>query len=122
MTTVRLSESAPPAPLPRYHFLDWVRILAFFLLILYHVGMYYVTWGWHVKSPYASDALEPYMMLSAPWRLSLLFLVSGVASSCMLTKLSLVRCIFSVCRDVRADRAGATEAAAHRHRPHPLPR
>ena len=79
--------SAPPAPLPRYHFLDWVRILAFFLLIVYHVGMYYVTWGWHVKSPYASDALEPYMMLSAPWRLSLLFLVSGVASSCMLAKL-----------------------------------
>jgi peptidoglycan/LPS O-acetylase OafA/YrhL len=87
MTTVRLSESVPPAPLPRYHFLDWVRIVAFFLLILYHVGMYYVTWGWHVKSPYASDALEPYMMLSAPWRLSLLFLVSGVASGCMLAKL-----------------------------------
>jgi len=78
MTTIRLSASASAstssAPLPRYHFLDWVRILAFFLLILYHVGMYYVTWGWHVKSPYASDALEPYMMLSAPWRLSLLFL------------------------------------------------
>ena len=87
MTTVRPSTYAPPATLPRYHFLDWVRILAFFLLIVYHVGMYYVTWGWHVKSPCASDALEPYMMLSAPWRLSLLFLVSGVASSCMLAKL-----------------------------------
>ena len=39
--------------------LDWVRILAFGVLILFHVGMYYVTWGWHVKSPYASHALEP---------------------------------------------------------------
>ena len=64
MTTIRLSASASAsastssAPLPRYHFLDWVRILAFFLLILYHVGMYYVTWGWHVKSPHASDALD----------------------------------------------------------------
>jgi glucan biosynthesis protein C len=73
--------------LPRYHFLDWVRIIAFFLLILYHVGMYYVTWGWHVKSPFASAAPEPFMMLSSPWRLTLLFLVSGVASSCMLAKL-----------------------------------
>jgi surface polysaccharide O-acyltransferase-like enzyme len=49
--------------------------------------MYYVTWDWHVKSPHASETLEPFMMLSSPWRLSLLFLVSGVASSCMLAKL-----------------------------------
>jgi len=72
----------------RLYFLDWVRILAFFLLIAYHVGMYYVTWDWHVKSPNASDAIEPLMMLSSPWRLSLLFLVSGVASSFMLTRIS----------------------------------
>jgi glucan biosynthesis protein C len=72
----------------RLYFLDWVRIIAFFLLILYHVGMYYVTWDWHVKSPHASDAIEPLMMLTSPWRLSLLFLISGVASGFMLTKLS----------------------------------
>jgi surface polysaccharide O-acyltransferase-like enzyme len=87
MTTLRQQDPAPPAPLPRYHFLDWVRVIAFFLLILYHVGMYYVTWDWHVKSPHASETLEPFMVLSSPWRLSLLFLVSGVASSCMLAKL-----------------------------------
>ncbi len=61
--------------------LDWVRILAFGLLILYHVGMYYVTWGWQVKSPFASTTLEPLMMLSSPWRLSLLFFVSGCATA-----------------------------------------
>lgn len=61
--------------------LDWVRILAFALLILYHVGMYYVTWSWHVKSPYASTTLEPLMRLSSPWRLSLLFFVSGSATA-----------------------------------------
>ncbi|MCE3604455.1 acyltransferase family protein [Massilia sp. P8910] len=70
----------------RLWFLDWVRILAFFVLILYHVGMYYVTWDWHVKSPFASHAIEPLMLLSSPWRLGLLFLVSGVASSLMLAK------------------------------------
>jgi len=72
----------------RLYFLDWVRILAFMLLILYHVGMYYVSWDWHVKSPYASDAIEPLMMLTSPWRLGLLFLISGVASSFMLAKIS----------------------------------
>ena len=29
--------------------LDWIRIGAFVLLILYHVGMFYVTWDFHVK-------------------------------------------------------------------------
>lgn len=71
-------------PDQRLFFLDWMRILAFLILILYHVGMYYVSWDWHVKSPSASDALEPFMLLSSPWRLGLLFLVSGAACSFML--------------------------------------
>ncbi|HEY2682788.1 MAG TPA: acyltransferase family protein [Steroidobacteraceae bacterium] len=66
--------------------LDWVRIVAFMLLILYHVGMYYVDWDWHVKSPSASGAIEPLMMLTSPWRLSLLFLVSGVATAYLLAR------------------------------------
>lgn len=73
----------------RQFFLDWVRIFAFFVLIFYHVGMYYVNWDWHVKSVDASSAIEPLMKLSAPWRLGLLFLVSGVASRWMLTKFSI---------------------------------
>ena len=39
-------------------------LLAFGLLVLYHVGMYYVTWDWQVKSPIASDGLEPFMLMS----------------------------------------------------------
>jgi glucans biosynthesis protein C len=70
----------------RRYDLDWVRILAFMLLILYHVGMYYVTWDWHVKSPHASTDIEPLMQLSQPWRLSLLFLVSGVATAYLLAR------------------------------------
>jgi glucan biosynthesis protein C len=79
-------QASPPST--RLYFLDWVRILAFFLLILYHVGMYYVTWDWSVKSPDAGKGIEPFMMLSSPWRLGLLFLVSGVASGCMLVRTS----------------------------------
>ena len=73
----------------RLVFLDWLRVAAFALLVLYHVGMYYVSWDWHVKSPYAtstSTALEPLMLLTSPWRLALLFLISGAASSLMLAK------------------------------------
>lgn len=70
----------------RLYFLDWLRVAAFTLLVLYHVGMYYVSWDWHVKSPFANTALEPLMLLTAPWRLALLFLISGAASSLMLEK------------------------------------
>ncbi len=75
-----------PALPPRRFDLDWLRILAFGLLILYHVGMYYVSWDWHVKSPFASTALEPLMMASSPWRLSLLFFISGVATAYLLRR------------------------------------
>lgn len=67
--------------------LDWIRIGAFMLLILYHVGMFYVTWDWHVKSPAASHAIEPLMFLTNPWRLTLLFLVSGAATAFMASKM-----------------------------------
>ncbi len=72
----------------RRHDLDWVRACAFGLLVLYHVGMYYVSWDWHIKSPHAGETLEPFMLLSSPWRLSLLFLVSGAASAFLLGKRS----------------------------------
>ncbi|WP_395699436.1 acyltransferase family protein [Aquabacterium sp.] len=75
-----------PALPPRRFDLDWLRILAFGLLILYHVGMYYVSWDWHVKSPFASATLEPLMLASSPWRLSLLFFVSGVATAYLLRR------------------------------------
>lgn len=70
----------------RRHDLDWVRVCAFGVLVLYHVGMYYVSWDWHVKSPHAGIAPEPWMLLSGPWRLSLLFLVSGAATAFLLAR------------------------------------
>ena len=76
--------TTPPAP--RLFFLDWLRILAFALLVPYHVGMYYVSWDWHVKSAAASPTIEPLMQLSSPWRLSLLFFIAGAASQVLLRK------------------------------------
>jgi glucans biosynthesis protein C len=73
-----------PQPADRLYFLDWLRIAAFATLVLFHVGMYYVTWDFHVKSPFAGPGLEPWMVLTAPWRMSLLFMVSGAATAYML--------------------------------------
>jgi glucan biosynthesis protein C len=64
----------------RRYDLDWLRVLAFGILILYHTGMYYVAdWGWHIKSMETSETLQLFMMLVNPWRMPLLFLISGAA-------------------------------------------
>lgn len=77
----------------RRHDLDWIRVGAFLLLILYHVGMFYVPWGWHVKSGHEVPALEPVMMLTNPWRLTLLFLVSGAATRFLADRLGGARAL-----------------------------
>lgn len=60
--------------------LDWLRIGAFAILILYHTGMYYVAeWEWHVKNAVTYAWLQDLMKLTNPWRMSLLFLISGMA-------------------------------------------
>jgi peptidoglycan/LPS O-acetylase OafA/YrhL len=76
------------SPTERRTDLDWLRVAAFAILILYHVGMFYVTWDWHVKSPRASAAIEPLMLLANPWRLILLFIISGAATRFMADKIS----------------------------------
>jgi len=64
----------------RRYDLDWLRVLAFGVLILFHVGMFYVAdWGWHIKSSDTSEWLQLLMRVVNPWRMPLLFLVSGSA-------------------------------------------
>lgn len=84
MSVKSLNKTGAAANPPRLYFLDWLRIIALIVLILYHVGMYYVRWDFHVKSPFAGPGLEPWMLLSGPWRMDLLFMVSGAATALML--------------------------------------
>jgi glucan biosynthesis protein C len=73
----------PPIASSRRHDLDLLRVGAFLLLILYHIGMFYVPWGWHVKSAHVVPPLEPWMGALNPWRLTLLFVISGAATRFM---------------------------------------
>jgi len=66
--------------MPRRHDIDALRVIAFGLLILYHVGMVYVgEWDYHVKSSYQSEPLQWPMIFFNRWRMPLLFMISGVA-------------------------------------------
>ena len=79
-----------PGPFPtrgRRYDIDTIRVLA--VLILYHVGMFYVAdWGWHVKSAYTADWLKYPMLLVNQWRMALLFLISGAVVHFLLDKVS----------------------------------
>jgi hypothetical protein len=64
----------------RRHDIDALRVLAFGLLIAYHIGMFYVAdWDWHIKSEHLAEWLQGPMIFLNRWRMSLLFLISGIA-------------------------------------------
>jgi glucans biosynthesis protein C len=65
----------------RQYFIDWIRVLAFAILIFYHSGMFFVPWGWHVKNNVIIESLTYPMLFFNQWRLSLLFFISGVGIS-----------------------------------------
>jgi glucans biosynthesis protein C len=82
-------ESGLAVEKPRRTDLDWVRIGAFGLLIFYHIGVFYA------PGPTAVGAISPRplpwlvipMVLVNPWRLLVLFVVSGAATRFMSDKM-----------------------------------
>jgi glucan biosynthesis protein C len=72
----------------RRHDIDFLRVIAFDLLILYHVGMFFVPWGWHVKNNQLSEGIIPLMIFLNQWRLPLLFVISGMGTRFALAKRS----------------------------------
>lgn len=78
----------------RRHDLDWLRILLFALLIIHHIGMFYVqNWGWHAKSQYNYQWLESILLIVEPWRMPAIWFISGIAIRFILAKVSCWRYI-----------------------------
>jgi glucan biosynthesis protein C len=67
------------SPSARRYDLDWIRVSAFGLLILYHVGLVYAPYDWHIQSVHTFEWMREAVLITNPWRLTLLFLVSGAA-------------------------------------------
>jgi len=82
-----LFSNDPLAPAARRHDIDALRAFAFLLVILYHVGMYYVPgWHWHLKSPHPVEWLAWPMRLLNLWRMDLVFLISGVSLAMLMRR------------------------------------
>ncbi|MET0535899.1 MAG: acyltransferase family protein [Steroidobacter sp.] len=61
----------------RYDFLDWLRVIAIFVLLFFHTGMMFVGWGWHVMNAQTIDGLVIPMDISHRLRMPLLFVIAG---------------------------------------------
>jgi glucan biosynthesis protein C len=61
----------------RYEFLDWLRVIAIFVLLFFHTGMLFVGWGWHIQNAETIPSLQWPMDLAHRLRMPLLFMIAG---------------------------------------------
>lgn len=64
----------------RKYEIDYLRVLAFLILILYHSGMVFVPWDYHIKNNETSTWFDFPMFFTNQWRLALLFVISGIGT------------------------------------------
>ncbi|WP_028296805.1 acyltransferase family protein [Olivibacter sitiensis] len=73
----------------RINYLDWLRILAIFGVLLFHSAMpFYRDYHWHIVNPVSSDILSEFNFWLSRFRMPLLFFVSGAVTSFMVKKRS----------------------------------
>jgi glucans biosynthesis protein C len=75
----------------RRYYIDWIRVLAFFLLIFFHCAMPFVIFGWEVKNEDTSMGLSRLIWWMHQWRIPLLFFISGVGIHYSLQKRSVLK-------------------------------
>ncbi len=75
----------------RIHAIDWLRVLAFGILMIYHTAEVFTTWNWWIKNDETSDLLSYVMKFFHEWRMFLLFVISGAATHLALGKRSAVK-------------------------------
>ena len=63
----------------RRYDLDWLRVIAFAILMLFHTGMAFSSYDWHVKNFESSALIDWLIMFFHQWRMPLLFFISGAA-------------------------------------------
>ncbi|MGG6894362.1 acyltransferase family protein [Rhizobium sp. BR 315] len=73
---------------PRRYDLDFVRVAAFMLLIIYHVSLIYDSREFLLKAPQTFPLFDMIHLWTHPWRMSLLFIISGTVTGILLTRQS----------------------------------
>ncbi len=69
----------PPTSSERRYDLDWLRVIAFGILMFFHTGMGFDSFDWHVKNYESSPLIDELVNFIHQWRMPLLFFISGAA-------------------------------------------
>lgn len=67
----------------RQYYIDWLRILLILSVFLFHIGMIFNNWHWHVKNDVLcaeKSTLWYIMVFLGRWRMPLLILISGAGT------------------------------------------
>jgi glucans biosynthesis protein C len=75
-----------PAAVSRRYGLDWLRITVFGFLIFFHIGEFFKPTGWQGSAAAPIEWITIPMLALSAWRMSLLFVISGVASRFLIGK------------------------------------
>ncbi|MEZ5081924.1 MAG: acyltransferase [Bacteroidales bacterium] len=81
MTTEKIQKTDQKSE--RQYYIDWLRILLIFSVFLFHIGMIFNSWGWHVKNDVTAGSkgvLWYIMVFMHEWRMPLLILISGAGT------------------------------------------
>ncbi|MEH6580893.1 MAG: acyltransferase [Halioglobus sp.] len=84
-----ITSTALPLPLQRLYFIDWIRVIAFWVLILVHSAIPFVPFGMPlIQNAETSSALSILLYFLHEFRLETLFLVSGAGTYFALHKVN----------------------------------
>lgn len=64
----------------RLYYIDWLRILAFGLLFLFHAWRPFDHYSWNIKNSGQSNFFDLLTLFTHGWRMDLIFLISGVGT------------------------------------------
>lgn len=64
----------------RLYYIDWLRVMAFGLLFLFHALRFFDSYPWHIKNAESSILINYFVEFTHSWRMQIVFLVSGAGT------------------------------------------
>ncbi|HWL23781.1 MAG TPA: acyltransferase family protein [Ureibacillus sp.] len=71
----------------RQHDLDWIKVLATFIVFLYHCSMFFNTFPWHIKNNEINQStIQFFSLMVGNWIMPIFFVISGIGTYYALKK------------------------------------
>ena len=74
-----MSNISPTREKTRLYYFDWLRVIAFAIILFEHSAEIFVDWNFWIKNRETSSVLTQLIAFFLPWRMPLLFIISGAA-------------------------------------------